>query len=295
MVTTVAALAALWFTNQSVRSTSEQYGLAQQTAITDRFAKAVEQLGNSSSLDIRLGGIYLLGRLMNDSPQDRSSILSVLGAFVRTHAPYNHAPGSSCDTSIDPPSEDVLAVLGVITTRGFQATDHVDLSNSCLANVDLPKADLRGISLKGANLTRADLVQAKLVGVDLSNAILRWANLMDADLSDSRFSHARMSNADFSAARLNGARIDGADLRNAAFIRATMDKVDFYFSDVRGTMFALSPGQDGSRTSPVDSKLGRWTADGSIMNGSRLGEVIFDDQAYWPMGFVPPVSDRPYP
>jgi hypothetical protein len=37
---------------------------------------------------VRLGGIYALERIVNDSPDDRAIIIEVLTAFVRTHAPW---------------------------------------------------------------------------------------------------------------------------------------------------------------------------------------------------------------
>ncbi|MFR9769659.1 hypothetical protein [Nocardia sp. SC052] len=53
---------ALWFTAQSLRATNNQYSLSQQTAVTDRFRLAAEQLA-SDKIDVRLSGVYLLARL----------------------------------------------------------------------------------------------------------------------------------------------------------------------------------------------------------------------------------------
>lgn len=52
MATTVATLGA----------TNNQYSLSQQTAVTDRFRLAAEQL-SSDKIDVRLSGVYLLARL----------------------------------------------------------------------------------------------------------------------------------------------------------------------------------------------------------------------------------------
>ena len=57
--------------------------VAEKGLITDRFATAVEQLGNDS-LSVRLGGIYSLWRLTEDAPKlDVINVLDVLCAFVR--------------------------------------------------------------------------------------------------------------------------------------------------------------------------------------------------------------------
>ena len=44
------------------------YRLTQEGQITDRYTKAIEQLG-SDKPDVRLGGIYALERIAKDSPQ----------------------------------------------------------------------------------------------------------------------------------------------------------------------------------------------------------------------------------
>ena len=50
--------------------------------ITERFIRAIEQLGNQS-LDIRLGGIYALERIARDSEKDHWTVMEVLTAYVR--------------------------------------------------------------------------------------------------------------------------------------------------------------------------------------------------------------------
>jgi hypothetical protein len=69
----LAALVAVAFTYVSVKATENQVQIARQgqnTAeqgqITDRYNAAITNLG-SRSIDIRLGGIYALQRLMQDS------------------------------------------------------------------------------------------------------------------------------------------------------------------------------------------------------------------------------------
>lgn len=42
--------------------------------ITDRYSKAVEQLGADKSITVRLGGLYALKRIANESPNDLSTI-----------------------------------------------------------------------------------------------------------------------------------------------------------------------------------------------------------------------------
>jgi hypothetical protein len=61
----------------SLAITTRTYRLTQQGQITDRYSKAVEQLGDDK-LDVRLGGIYALERIAIDSRRDHPTIVAVL-------------------------------------------------------------------------------------------------------------------------------------------------------------------------------------------------------------------------
>ena len=70
-------------TDQWQRRTHE---LTEQGQITDRFTKAIEQIG-SDKLDIHIGGIYALERIARDSAKDHPTVMEVLTAFIREHSP----------------------------------------------------------------------------------------------------------------------------------------------------------------------------------------------------------------
>ena len=53
--------------------------------MTDRYTKAIEQLG-SNKLDVRIGGIYALERVARDSARDHPTVMEVLSAFIREHS-----------------------------------------------------------------------------------------------------------------------------------------------------------------------------------------------------------------
>lgn len=58
--------------------------------ITERFTRAVEQLGNERT-DVRLGGIYALERIARDSRRDHEPIMEILSAYAR-EASRRHGP-----------------------------------------------------------------------------------------------------------------------------------------------------------------------------------------------------------
>src|SRR5215208_1920659 len=61
---------------ETQRRHSEDLRQAEQGQITERFTRAIDQLG-SEKLEIRLGGIYALERIAKDSPRDHLQILEV--------------------------------------------------------------------------------------------------------------------------------------------------------------------------------------------------------------------------
>jgi hypothetical protein len=74
------------------RQDAYQNDIAEQAQITQRYTTAINQLGSDTE-DVRLGGIYALRRIMNSSPIDQPTIVSVLSAFVRNHPPGNPHAG----------------------------------------------------------------------------------------------------------------------------------------------------------------------------------------------------------
>ncbi|WP_445528845.1 hypothetical protein [Streptomyces cyslabdanicus] len=55
--------------------------------VTDRFSRAVEQLGGDK-LDVRIGGIYALWRIADYSDRDHEAVVSIMAAYLRTHLPW---------------------------------------------------------------------------------------------------------------------------------------------------------------------------------------------------------------
>jgi hypothetical protein len=69
-------------TNKSSALTLRAVEVTEQGQVTDRYIKAVGQLGEESS-PARVGGVYALERIGHDSSRDRTTIIYVLGAFIR--------------------------------------------------------------------------------------------------------------------------------------------------------------------------------------------------------------------
>lgn len=226
----LAAVIALIFTWQSINATDVQLQVTEQGQITDRYNAAITNLGSSSE-DVRLGGIYALQRLMQDSPRDQPTVVSVLCAYVRDHSKLPR-PDPSGGPRVLPVTADVQAALAVVGSRD-PANDGkstvVDLSSTDLMDADLVGADLVDATLVGANLTdanlnHANLNHAKLGGANLYHTNLGIADLSNADLDGTNLSAAQLSSADLSSADLSGgANLSSADLTGANLTGGILD------------------------------------------------------------------------
>ncbi|RFU21308.1 pentapeptide repeat-containing protein [Geodermatophilus marinus] len=196
---------------QSLRMQQEyqdhQLALMRSAQVTDRFTRAIEQLGNESS-HVRMGGIFALERIARDSPDDRQYVVDTLAAFVRGRLPAADVGDGGYVRILRLRAPDAQAALTVLC-RSPLADDRVaspEAGGLDLSRTDLRRADLQGARLDGASLWAARLEGADLRGAHLRNSILEEANFGRVDPSSERFHRG----ADLSGADLTGARLDGA-------------------------------------------------------------------------------------
>jgi Pentapeptide repeats (8 copies) len=182
----------------------------------------LERRLGSDRLDVRLGAIDALERIMIDSALDHPTIVEVLAAFVREHAPAA-ASGPDPDGGGQPeqhPSTapDVQAAVTVLGRRPAGRAEH--------GPVNLASANLFGATVFRANLAGADLDGANLFGADLTCADLRGANLTLADLGCANLAGATLAGANLTLANLTLADLTGADLAGATLTEASLGGTD---------------------------------------------------------------------
>ena len=85
------AAGALVYTARNFTLSRRTFQLTEQGQVTDRYTKAIEQLG-SDKLDVRIGGIYALERVARDSARDHQTVMEVLAAFIRGHSSEQWPP-----------------------------------------------------------------------------------------------------------------------------------------------------------------------------------------------------------
>src|SRR5664280_2693513 len=201
----LGAIGTFWLNSRIYKITARTFELTEQGHLTERYSKAIEQLG-SKGLDVRLGGIYALERIAVDSARDHPTVVEVLSAFVREHSnPARRGRSRAPAPSDHPqPTADVQAALTVLGRLPPRAG---------VARAQLAAANLTGANLSGANLSGADLSGASLSGADLSRARLSRANLSSPARnpfgSPANLSGANLSGADLSGANLHLANLSG--------------------------------------------------------------------------------------
>lgn len=273
LVAGLAGLAALG----SLAIANRTYRLTQQGQITDRYTKAIEQLGGDK-LDVRLGGIYALERIATDSERDHPTVVEVLSAFVREHS----QPSTGDDDNVGdggplaPPPEpgkreptaDVQAavsVLGRLPQRRHVARGN--LEGAYLDGAQLGSAQLEGAWLRRAHLRGADLDWAQLEG-----AILHRAHLEGAFLQ-----HAHLEGAELLGAHLEGAYMRMANLKEAYLIEANLKGAWLQRSILEGAHL---------RKANLESAQ-LWGANlrGANLDGAQLQGATYDADTVWPDGF----------
>jgi Pentapeptide repeats (8 copies) len=219
----IAGVVATW---RQVQLTRRQLDLLREGQITERFTRAIEQLG-SDNLDIRLGGIYALERIAFSSEADRGPILEVLTAYVRGHSPWPPA-GWEYGAATPPEPDDRNLASMQFRTPDVQAVVSILGRRRVLDGDDellLARVDLRRAYLRRANLARANLRNSSLRGVQGRNALLHHANLKHSDLTNANLEGADLRGADLQRANLSGANLRGADLRGALLEGAVLTGV----------------------------------------------------------------------
>ena len=148
--TVIVGIAGFWAsvrnTNRTSALTLRALEVTEQGQVTDRYTKAVGQLGDESS-PVRVGGVYALERIGYDSSRDRTTIIFVLGAFIRER--------SRVSTRDEQPPEDVMAGIRVAGRLLPRSEVRLNLRGADLRNTDLSGLSEDQVLLDGANLEGA--------------------------------------------------------------------------------------------------------------------------------------------
>jgi uncharacterized protein YjbI with pentapeptide repeats len=251
----LAAIGA-YYTHRTFELNRQGHELNRQGQITERFTRAVDQLGNES-LDVRLGGIYALERLARESHDDHGPIIEILTAYVREHTRPDHQDPSAHDDN--PPlikgrvATDVQATLTVLGRRTLKhdpsepwrvdliearlvgaKLDSVDLIEARLVGAKLDSVHLERANLEGTHFEAASLIGAHLEGAHLDSAHLEGADLIEAHLEGANLSSAHLKRAELAGAHLKGASLIQAHLEDARLDEAHLERASLVHAYLEG-------------------------------------------------------------
>ncbi|MEO1775484.1 MAG: pentapeptide repeat-containing protein [Pseudomonadota bacterium] len=305
MVTALAALVAAPLVVIRTYVAERQAQTAEQGHITDRFTKAVEQLGAEKTikrtetvtdektgesrervieetvpnLEVRLGAIYALERIAEDSERDHIPIMETLCAYIRENAvPPVDAEATAraqerkpeAPEVFYPPRADIQTALTVLGRRSEARLTYeegkkyrLDLRNTAMPRADLTSARLGPAQLNNANLQEALLGEANLQGAGLREANLQGAGLDYANLQGAGLDYANLQGAWLTCANLQGAELGGANLQGAGLRKANLQGAGLTCANLQGA---------GLRKANLQ---GAWLG-GANLQGAVLGGANFN-------------------
>ena len=229
----ITILIGIYFAWGNLKVTQENLTLAQDGQITERFTRAVNQLGNNK-LQIRLGGIYALESIANESKKDYWQIMEILTTYIKINNQYIHNKGKldyykkqyymprnvQTNVEIDINNQIKPDIKAILTFIRESRNSSIYKNNLKPGILDLNRTYLPHAYLKEANLENAMfegiyLANALLNKAILNKAFMLGAILIYADLEDANFEGTSLIGADLEGANLRGANLKGANLRGA--------------------------------------------------------------------------------
>ncbi len=290
----------------------KQVDVAEQGHITDRINAAVQGLGadkivkrppmrkadgpaaatgdgkpdtappgmdevSAPNLEVRIGSIYALERIAQDSDRDHVQVMEILCAYIRQNAPASLAeplpdawreafeskdgqPAAGFPSfgeiqmwagKLKQPREDIQVALTVLARRskrqialeghvddnGAWQGYRIDLRNTCLQRADLRKAAFDFADLRAAQMQGAELHQAQMQKANLRKAQMQGANLHRAQMREAELQSAQMQGAELGGAQMQGAHLEQAQMQRADLRRAQMQGANLSEAQMQGAKF----------------------------------------------------------
>lgn len=110
---TILQFVAGFFVVLGIAYTAIQVRISRETHYTDRYTKAIDQLGHEKPI-VRVGGIVALRRLASNSIEDRPMVIDVLTGYLRTQSPRPDAVAPPTSKAGPPLAPDIQTALTVL-------------------------------------------------------------------------------------------------------------------------------------------------------------------------------------
>ncbi len=256
----IVALYALWLNDRRRRTEEARHELESEKVADERFARAVELLGNEAD-QVRVGAMHVLAGLAQSTPRYKQTVLSVLCAYLRR--PFEHA---AIDHKAEDPEQAFFGEQRAVDPAQDQEMT-VRMTAQRLITDLLPWGDNPDETPYQLDLTGAKLVHLRLEGRRFGRIVARRAQFYGI----TQFGEAVLSKpALFSGATFHG-RVSFRDGRfdGGISFQDTTFKGEVNLTGARvGTFLHVSP-------QPPEQHVGALEV--------RAGTAFRNDPAGWPL------------
>ena len=215
------------------KNTEEQLRLTREGQITERFTRAIDQLGETNDdgkprLETRIGAIYALERIDKESSERayHSTVMEVLTAYVRQNAvrsPEEATPIPSRPRKGSAEAEeDAEGTTSLERESAASLLEYAGATARRIQYIARPRADIQAImdvlrrreeqSVPDKYRVKLDLQKARLRHAELQRINLQAANLWYASLRVANLQGADLRRADLRRADLHAANLQEANL-----------------------------------------------------------------------------------
>lgn len=238
--------------------TSQQFQLAEDTQLADRFVRGVERLVDPSPSTAQ-GGILALQTVAVRSRTYSWPINDIVTAYAKERSPEKTAadePFTDCE-HMRWPGNDIQSVIDLIGLRKRKYDRphwDPDLSYANLRGSWAREYEFDNAEFTGDYLECSDFADAHLAGADLRSSHLERAKLPGAHLEGARLQGAHLDNARLEGAHLDGAHLDGARLKGTRMDNAVLKGTTLKGADLSDAV-GLTQKQVDSAICGEDTKL----------------------------------------
>ncbi len=243
-----AIIGYIFATGRSIIS-DNQNKINARAQTTESMVQAIAQIGavngEKPNIEVRLGGLYSLQRIMQDNKERELSIVKILYAYVRENLKRDKTkqPKQTSSRGFETYKipEDIQVALDIICQFNKEQKQqgkklprdnqlsfaYTDFSDYSIASMNFRDAIFGGANLSGTNLYDADLSNAELYDADLSGVYGPGLHFMKTSLYNTNFSGANLFGVVFGNNFLSNINFSNAYLAAAIFLTKTFVDVNF--------------------------------------------------------------------
>ncbi len=258
------------------------------------------------NIEVRIGAIYALERIMKNSEKDAPAIVDTLAAYIRENCgkpdkfkcqipsqmdgqsieewmksmdnyighpkdPRGHTLVARARAFTEKPNinrSDIRTALTVLGRRPDYLKFPDQFRSKKIKKPDLNCVNFQGWDLQGVDLSYCSLRGAKMQGADLRKANMQGAKLHFAKMQVANLKQANLKDADLKDAKIQGAEFIETQTQKANFTGAKMQRTYFAYAQLQGAKLKYAK-MHGSRLSTAQLQ-------GVNLFGAKIDAVKFN-------------------